>query len=276
MKTKHNKKRNTAFIYEALVREMSKAVVHQNSERKNKVVNILREHFSKGTLLNKELECYTALDEKDSVDDYTAEKIIHRAKQLYNSLDKKEIFSEQTALIKKINKNLGSDVFVNFVPNYRTLATIAQIFNDKTPVKTKVLMERQILENISKTTKSKEEIKPVDGLVLKSFSERYNEEYDYLLPEQKTLLSKYILSFGDNEVDFKLYLAEELKRIQEKVQNSVSLPEISSDTIMSENTQRVLDEIKSYNVASISQKQIKKILKLQNLVNEYQKDAPED
>ncbi len=33
-KTKHNKKRNTAFLYEALVREMTKAVVSQDKKRK--------------------------------------------------------------------------------------------------------------------------------------------------------------------------------------------------------------------------------------------------
>ena len=33
-KTKHNKKRNTAFLYEALIREMTKAVVSKNQEQK--------------------------------------------------------------------------------------------------------------------------------------------------------------------------------------------------------------------------------------------------
>ena len=39
-KTKHNKKRNTAFLYEALIREMTKAVVSKNKEQKNKIVDI--------------------------------------------------------------------------------------------------------------------------------------------------------------------------------------------------------------------------------------------
>ena len=40
-KQKHNKKRNTAFLYEALVREMTKAVVSKDKGRKDKVVDIL-------------------------------------------------------------------------------------------------------------------------------------------------------------------------------------------------------------------------------------------
>ena len=277
MKTKHNKKRNTAFIFEALIREVSKSIIDKNSNRKNKTLSIMKEYFSKGSVLSREVECYKALQEQDDVDLYTGEKLIHRAKQLHESLDKQEIFSEQTSLINKINKDLGSNVFLNFVPNYRDLATIAQIFNDKTPVKQKVLMERQILKNLSKDTETEESVvKPIDSLVVKSFTERYNQEYSGLLPEQKELLSKYILSFGDNEVDFKLYFVNEIKRIKKEIEQSKNLPEISSDEIMLENTRLVLTEIDKLNVTNITEKHIKKVMKLQILVNEYKSDASED
>ena len=35
MKLKHNKKRNTAFLYEALVKEITKAVMDKDVEKKN-------------------------------------------------------------------------------------------------------------------------------------------------------------------------------------------------------------------------------------------------
>ena len=41
MKTKHNKKRNTAFVFEALVREATKAIVAKDATRKNKTLSIL-------------------------------------------------------------------------------------------------------------------------------------------------------------------------------------------------------------------------------------------
>ena len=62
-KTRHNKKRNTAFIYEALVRELTKCVVAKDGNRKAAVVSIVREHFAKGSLLRQELELYKALYE---------------------------------------------------------------------------------------------------------------------------------------------------------------------------------------------------------------------
>ena len=52
---KHNKKRNTAFLYEALIKELTESIVRKNEEKKKNIVTILKEHFRKGTLLRKEL-----------------------------------------------------------------------------------------------------------------------------------------------------------------------------------------------------------------------------
>ena len=51
MKLKHNKKRNTAFLYETLIRGLTKAIVEKNKELKDELVSILKEHFEKNSLL---------------------------------------------------------------------------------------------------------------------------------------------------------------------------------------------------------------------------------
>ena len=58
MKLKHNKKRNTAFIYEVLINEVSKASMHEIHERKRATLNILKKYFHKGSPLKRELEVY--------------------------------------------------------------------------------------------------------------------------------------------------------------------------------------------------------------------------
>ena len=63
MKLKHNKKRNTAFLFEVLVRELTKSVIQKKSDYGVKISRIVKEHFGKGTLLNKELEIYKSLQE---------------------------------------------------------------------------------------------------------------------------------------------------------------------------------------------------------------------
>ncbi len=273
MKVKHNKKRNTAFLYEALVRELTKSVVSNNSTRSKIVKTILKEHFRSGKVLFSELGCFTALTDKSNLDRYTAEKMIFRAKNEYDNLNQQEIFKEQSAVIKKVNTELGKEVFNNFVPDYKSYATLAQIFGTKMPVKNRVIMEQKIVETLTSSEEEQEEMQPVDSLVVKSFTERFNKEYTELLPEQKELLNRFIISFNESEADFKLYAGKELKRIQEGVQASLELPDVREDEEMVENTKKVLDQISKFNVANLDEQQILKILKLQKLAREYETDA---
>ena len=154
MKKKHNKKRNTAFLFEVLVKEMTKTFVSGDSKKSKKIKRIFKDSFGTGKALSEELDCYNALREKSVLDKYTAEKLIFETKSKYGNLDKDEIFVEQSKLIKRINVELGSDVYGNFVPNYKNYATISQIFGDKTPVKSRVLLESEILNTLTKRTKT--------------------------------------------------------------------------------------------------------------------------
>ena len=80
MKIKHNKKRNTAFLFETLILELTKSIVDQNPSRGKKIKGILSEHFRKGMVLFAELDCFKSLtDNETPVDHYTAEKLVHHA-----------------------------------------------------------------------------------------------------------------------------------------------------------------------------------------------------
>lgn len=58
---KHNKKRNTAFIYETLTRELTRAIVDKDTERKTQILGIIKEHFASDSILDRELTLYRAL-----------------------------------------------------------------------------------------------------------------------------------------------------------------------------------------------------------------------
>ena len=77
----------------------------------------------------------------------------------------------------------------------------------------------------------------------------------------------------DNGVDFKVYLSEQLRTIKDKVENSLRLEEVKNDEQMVEGTKRTIKLIEGFNVASFGKQDLIKVLKLQNLVNEYEKDA---
>ena len=277
MKIKHNKKRNTAFLFETLVRELTKAIVDKNNPRSHKIKTILSEHFRQGMVLFSELDCFRSLtDHSSPLDHYTAEKMVHQARRAYDELDRDSVFAEQSKVINKINRNLGKETFNNFVPNYKSYATLSQIFGKNISVKSRVLLEKRIIDNLTTHGVPSESIEPVDNIVVTSFVERFNKQYSNLLPEQRELLQKFVLSSGDDSVDFRIYLNEELHRLHSEVKKSLSLNEVVEDAEMMANTTKVINMIEEINVSKVEQKDLMKILKLQSLVREYKNDADQD
>ena len=51
---KHNKKRNTLFLFEILIQEMTKCITTKNEERKLETLSIIKKFFADGTELKKE------------------------------------------------------------------------------------------------------------------------------------------------------------------------------------------------------------------------------
>jgi len=272
MKLKHNKKRNTAFLYESLVKEITKAVVNNDTKRKNILVSIVKEHFSKGSNLREELDLFKVLSETKHVDLYTAERLVTETKRQYDKLDKKAIFEKQSELINQMNKAVGKSAFAAFVPNYRHLATISQLFVSGLSVKEQVLLERNLIGAMiakpGQTVKAKE-MPHVDGLVFKTIIENFNKKYNgQLLAEQKDLLNRYILSFNASEVEFKVYLNEELARIKEEVVKLSEDETIANDTELSEKLERVKEVVGRFQTKKINTEMIEKVLQVQKLIKE--------
>ena len=160
MKFKHNKRRNTAFLYEALVKELTRATIQNNKKKKQIIVQTLKEFFNKNSILGKELEIYKTLNETFLLKEKDAEKLLSEIKKMYKStIDTGNVYSAQSKLISQINKNISPNTFSNFVPNYKNLASIFQIFNAEAPVKSRVLMEGQIIKRMTSKKQEQEEQK---------------------------------------------------------------------------------------------------------------------
>lgn len=273
---KHNKKRNTAFLFEVLVREMAKCVVNKDKARRQLVIDILKEHFKKGTLLYKEMELYRVLNEAASLRNEVAEKLLTEAKKARDEIDSNKLFAEQGKLISRINKSLSPDVFNNFVPNYKSLASIAQIFNKATPVKERVLLESVVVERLSSSPEEKEEdkLQSIDNLTYKTFVKKFNEQYgENILNEQKELLTRYVMSFADNGMALKIFLNEELGRLKNEVRVLSETEDIKGDKEMVEKANQVFSIVEGFSKEPVNDEMIKKVLKVQNLVSEARKDG---
>lgn len=272
MRLKHNKKRNIAFVYEALVRELTESVVKNNKNKQNKIVGIIKEHFGGESLLKEELDLYKSIYETRHIEKNVAEKIIYQAKSRHDGLDKKKLFQEQSALINKINRILSNKVYSNFVPNYKTIASVYSIFQDSLPVKDRVLLEENIINQMSASLNAESTVQqPIDSLTYGTFVKSFNQEYSEVLSEnQKELLGKYISSFADNGIEFKIYINEEMSRLKENL-NKVKDSDIikSNNTIVEklEKVYTVLDETKN---RPIDTETVEIILNTQQLLEEIE------
>jgi len=272
MKSKHNKKRNVAFVYEALVNVITTAVIKKEQSQREIAIDILKE-FYKNTEIAKEHEIYTTILECENLDAATAEKIIAEAKRTHDKLDKQKLFTAQTALIKSINKNLGTETFSVFVPSYKSLASVAQLFNQEVTVRDRVLLENKVIERMTiPEAKEEQKLEQIDDIVLGKFLEKFNNKYkDSLNEEQKNLLSKYISSFSDNGLELKIYLNEELGRIKEELLALLEDKE-TCDEQMSKSTKKVLTILDEAKELPVNEKLLTNVMKIQQLVEVINND----
>tara|TARA_R100000808_G_C2128731_1_gene138388 strand:- start:200 stop:1030 length:831 start_codon:yes stop_codon:yes gene_type:complete len=269
MKNRHNKKRNTAFIYEALIKEATVAMLRGQSERKRKIVDIIRKHFNPDSELYKELKCYRSLYENQSLDRALSEKIVREAKIAQRLVDPHGLFKQQTELIKDVNSEVSPGVFNNYVPNYKTLASISQLFSTKLSPKGAVILEGQIVDNMTAAAPPEPVIEEIDSVVVNKFVEKFNHKYgDELLEEQKELLSYYITSFADNALELKIFLNEEIVRLKTELSNAQTVEEIEADKEMVDKTLKIIEKLDAFAGSSIDESVLKTIMKTQRLVRE--------
>jgi len=270
MRLNHNKKRNTAFLYEVLIKELSVAAINSNEQRKQDVLRILKEYFGKGKILSLELDIYNSFRGLSELEEFTVNKILFEAKRQYTMLDRRKVHSIQSRLINEINKNFGKDSWDIFVANFKNIATINQILNQKLSPKDQVLLEEKLYSELNKKEVKEEPIKNIDQLTVRKFVERFNDEYVEKLNEnQKNLLNKYITSYQDGGLEFKVYLYEEVDRLKEALENNAS----TTDKQISEKLNKVIEKIQNYNTRFIDKKFLSEVMAIQSLVSELKNNG---
>ena len=277
MRLKHNKKRNTAFVYEALVRELTESVVRNNKNKQNKIVSIIKDHFTPESLLKRELDLYKSIYETKQIEKNIAEKIVLQVKEKYETLDKKKLFLEQSTLINKINRTLSNKVYNNFVPNYKTIASVYSIFQDALPVRDRVLLEENIIDHMSSSLGKEDSQQPIDSLTYRTFVNKFNEEYSENLNEsQKSLLGHYISSFADNGLELKIFLNEELGRLKSEFTSLKKVELIKDNVSLKEKVEKVYNVLKNFENAAIDTQIIETILNAQQILQEIDEIEKDD
>jgi len=269
---KHNKKRNTAFLYECLMKELTKAIVRNQQDKKQQILKIVKENFKKGSVLKQDLDIYRSILESKKINKEFAKRLLSETKKDFESLNRKAVFNQQTKLIKQINETLSSAAFANFISNYKDIASVGAYFNSSLKAKNRILVESRIVGLMSVDKKEEKEMAHVDNLTYKTFTKKFNKAYgNSLRQEQKDLLMNYITSFSDNGLGLKSFINEEISRLKKEVAICTKKQKIVENDAFLAKTKQVLKQLDGYSKLAITENVVREIFYIQNLVAEVNK-----
>ena len=244
-KIKHSKFKNTGFIFELLVRQITSEIMSANKSIAEK---ILKEHFNSKKELSKELKLYQYLINEKYNSESKAEQFINTILEARKRLDETKLTREKYNLVKEIKQTYNLDEFIKSpISNYKTLASIYKIFetvtNDEQYDPTDVVSSRfTIAENIINSSIQNKDVKLKDAVLeeyrkqdddlravsYKLLVESFNSKYSNLTNDQKGLLREYINNINNtgklseyvsNEIT---KLVEGLKEVGSKISDKVT------------------------------------------------------
>ena len=228
-KIKHSKFKNTGFIFELLVRQITSEIMSAN---KSVAEKILKEHFNSKKELSKELKLYQYLINEKYNSESKAEKFIDTVCEARKRLDEVKLTKEKYNLIKVIKEQYGLEEFIKSpVSNYKALASIYKIFEVTTSQEqyepTDIVNARfTIAENIINSSIQNKDVKIKDAVLeeyrkqdddlraitYKLLVESFNKKYKNLTPGQKDLLREYINNINDTG-KLNKYISEEVTKL---------------------------------------------------------------
>lgn len=200
----HNKKRNVGIIYEQLCRKVSECLVEGDKEQAEVALDILKNHFKKGTELYKEFRLFNSLVKTTVSSDAIATRIIERAQDAASDHDSSKLTREKSQLIKEINHKLdGATFYHTRVPEYRTYATIQTLLNSwrggSENLGQVAEFEQKICEWLvsEKAVEKLDEMKTEDinKLTVKIMRENFNKKYkSEMTDSQRTLVRDFVFT----------------------------------------------------------------------------------
>ena len=200
----HNKKRNVGIIYEQLCRKVSECLVEGDKEKADIALDILKNHFKKGTELYKEFRLFNSLVKTTVSSDAIATRIIERAQEAASDHDSAKLTREKSVLIKEINHKLDGNTFYHTrVPEYRTYATIQTLLNSwrggSENLSQVAEFEQKICEWLvtEKAVEKLDEMKTTDinKLTVKIMRENFNKKYNTeMTTSQQALVRDFVFT----------------------------------------------------------------------------------
>lgn len=261
---KHSKFRNTGFIFELLVRQVTSDIL--NGRPKSIAENLLKKYFNSKTELHSELKLYQFLVNEKYNAENRAEKFISAILETHSKLNEKKILREKYELIKEIKENYNIDNFLNTqIPNYKVLASIYKIFeysstkesstiyDPKDILNTKITIVEHIISKPAGKTNSEQKIyesfkkedKDIRDLSYKILVDSFNKKYKTLDESQRSLLKTYINSYTNEDS-----LSENIKKKVTELKNEfIAISKNINDKVTKIKLAETINQLKKINEA---------------------------
>jgi len=273
MKSNHNKKRNIGLVYELLLRSISSSLVEGNNEKANLSLDIMKKRFAPGTEIYSEFRIFNAIINTDVKDTAVAAGILTEARNAIKNIDYERLYIEKSKLISEINKSIQDpDFFKRKVPNYKEFATVGTVIGqwrrgDRSNLSQQVMNEQRLIEfmltekdkkiNINEMTDSK-----ADNLVVKIMTDKINDGYKNLNPEQKKILREYAVYGVNNSEEFSGFLSDIKKK---SLKQLIDLRESTDNKVLLSKIGSVIEKIQNLSESNINDAEIAKYLKVSEL-----------
>lgn len=281
-KIKHSKFKNTGFIFELLVRQITAEIISSN---KSVAETILKENFNGKKELSKELKLYQYLINEKYNSESKAEQFINTILEARKRLDEKKLMKEKYNLIKEIKEKYNIDEFIkSSVSNYKVLASIYKLFEvistGEQYEPTDIVSSRfTIAENIINTSIQNKDVKIKDAVLeeyrkqdedlravsYKLLIESFNNKYKNLSTEQKNLLKEYINNIN-NTGKLNEYVSNEISKL---IENLKSVGTKVSDKVTKIKLAETITNIKKIkSVKKIKEQHLSAMMMTYELLNE--------
>ena len=234
MSKAHNKKRNTALLYEFLIRTISSSLVEGDKKKSSTALRILRRYFKPGTQLYKEFRLFNALVKTTVSNDSVASSIISEARLAAATIDLETLDREKSLLIRSINHIIKDDNFYDQpVSEYRLYASVQTLLNEwRKPTGTADIVslanyENQLREWLLAEKKKNDqalldETPGTTRLLMKVMMKKLNEKYSSLNDDQRDIIRAYAFSTAnDDQTTIKKKLEETRKRLVDSIDTYV-------------------------------------------------------